>query len=390
MEPQLKQRLIGVTIAVALVVIFLPMLFDKSDDKGNISSAGIPPIPEDVLEKPLDLPKTAEDLVEKEQEETKKSAPPESGYKIVPLDDEALPNPNASNPAALKVSKDGKGGETIGTLNGGEEDNPEAATPAENTGQATRSNETAPPVLDQTPKSALPPVKHMIEPGQFPASKQAVTPSSRPSANAGPRVEPVPGPTKAGTLSAKPKPAVRPAATVTGKPDAIKKPETVKSTESQRPAIKTVKVNKPKVTAPVREPDDEGEPVPVPAKAETQSTKPKLSAAPSARPAAATLKKPESSPATPVRPPKPTVVKAKKPTAWVIQAGSFTDEAAAKGLAEKLKQSKFPASVQAVHGEHGSVYKVQVGAEHDRGRAEETLKQIEGSTGINGIITPRR
>ena len=64
MEQQLKQRLIGLTIAVALVVIFVPMLFEKSDDKGKFSTAGIPAIPEDVLEKPLELPKTAEDLAQ--------------------------------------------------------------------------------------------------------------------------------------------------------------------------------------------------------------------------------------------------------------------------------------------------------------------------------------
>ena len=98
MDQPLKQRLIGVTIAVALVVIFVPMLFDKSDDKGKLASGGIPPIPDDVLEKPLELPKTAEDLAPKDSEKP----PAESGYRIVPLNEEAPAKPKASRETAEK------------------------------------------------------------------------------------------------------------------------------------------------------------------------------------------------------------------------------------------------------------------------------------------------
>lgn len=423
MDQPLKQRLIGVTIAVALVVIFVPMLFDKSDDKGRLSTAGIPPIPDDVLEKPLELPKTAEDIAEQEKKEAEKNAPVESGYRIVPLHDEPPPKPKAPSPAAENVPKGEEGEEPVGAAGGGEEDEgePGAATPAKKTGQAARTDETARPVSSPAPKSTPPPVRQMVEPKQPPPPKQAATPASKPQPAAGPRMleaqeKPVAVPAKAEPAPAKSKPAVnptavRPAEAMAKKTDAAKKPETAKSPEPPRPAIKTVKVNKPKPAAPPREADDEGEPIPAPApvKAETPPAKPKPAAALSTRPATAALKKPqpvkpaaprsslvnaekpESSPPAPAQPAKPAAdaAKAKKPTAWVIQAGSFADEAAAKGVAEKLKQSKFPASVKAVQGEHGSVYRVQVGAEPDRKRAEETLKQIQGSTGINGFITPR-
>jgi len=411
MDQPLKQRLIGVTIAVALVVIFVPMLFDKSDDKGRLPTAGIPPIPDDVLEKPLELPKTAEDIAEQEKKEAAKNAPVESGYRIVPLHDEPPPKPKAPSPAAENAPKGEEGGEPVGEEE--EEGDPGAATPAKKTGQASRTDEAARPAPGAAPKPTPPPVRQMAEPKQ-PPPKQAAMPASKPQTAAGPRMleaqeKPVAVPAKAEPVPAKPKSAANPAAlrpveAMAKKNDAAKKPETAKSLAPPRPAIKTVKVNKPKPTAPPREADDEGEPIPAPApapvKAETPSAKPKPAATAVKKPESAKpakVEKPASNPAVPAPSAKPAsqaakpagAAQAKKPTAWVIQAGSFADEAAAKGVAEKLKQSKFPASVKAIQGEHGSVYKVQVGSEPDRKRAEETLKQIQGSTGINGTLAPR-
>ena len=88
MEQQLKHRLVGVIIVVALVVIFVPMLFEKSDDKGKFNSTGIPSIPDDVLEKTIEFPKTAEDITPPKEDEKKTV---ESGYKIVPFSNEDPP-----------------------------------------------------------------------------------------------------------------------------------------------------------------------------------------------------------------------------------------------------------------------------------------------------------
>ncbi len=104
MEQQLKQRLIGVIIFVALIVIFVPMLFEKSDDKGKLSSTGIPSIPDDILEKNIDLPKTAEDIAPPKEDEKKTV---ESGYKIVPFNNEDTP-PKSKSSGQPKPKIEGK------------------------------------------------------------------------------------------------------------------------------------------------------------------------------------------------------------------------------------------------------------------------------------------
>lgn len=423
MDQLLKQRLIGVTIAVALVVIFVPMLFEKSDDKGKISNAGIPSIPDEVMEKPLELPKTAEDLAPKETEEgkgqdKKPSAP--TGYVMAPFNEEAQPKPKPPAPAAAKPVV--------------EESDDEAPVDAEN-GVAPSVKKTvvepqdAPAVpvkplpakmLKPTPTEAV--LKKPTEPKvqkpkaapvtvKAPLAAPAAEAAQAPDAGEGvaPKKEPLSSP------APKPKPPV--AAPKKAPPT---KPPVAKSAEASPVVIKTVKVNKPKPVAPPPDIDgEEEEPISPAVPAKAAAPKPKPQAAVTHRSAETAPKKheapksaetprpsvksenPDSEPparpqpaksaapkpaATPAKP-APTVVK--KPSTWVIQAGSFTDETAARTFADKLKQSKIPATVQAVHGEHGSTYKVQVGADRDRGHAEETLKQIQGSTGVNGTLTER-
>ena len=104
MEQQLKQRLIGVIIVVALIVIFVPMLFEKSDDKGKLSSTGIPSIPDDILEKTIELPKTAEDIAPPKEDEKKTV---ESVYKIVPFNNEDTP-PKSKPAVQPKPKMEGK------------------------------------------------------------------------------------------------------------------------------------------------------------------------------------------------------------------------------------------------------------------------------------------
>lgn len=171
MDQSLKQRLIGVTIAVALVVIFVPMLFEKSDDKGKSSLAGIPAIPEDVLEKPLELPKTAEDLAPKEEEKEKAKAPAESGYRIVPLNEEPVPpkpNTAATKTAQGEAVEAEEEGETAAAPGGEEDDEAGAAAPpAKPEPSAAKA---APPVPAKAAKAAAkpeapkPPVSHLAEP----------------------------------------------------------------------------------------------------------------------------------------------------------------------------------------------------------------------------------
>lgn len=395
MDQPLKQRLIGVTLVVALVVIFVPMLFEKSDDKGKLSTAGIPSIPEDVMEKPLELPKTAEDLAPKEEEQEKKAAAP-SGFTIVPFNEEATPKPKPSSQATAKPVKEAEGAAPVEGEDAKTVKKPGVDSPA---AQPTQAKPVKAPATEAAAKK---PVESKKPPKATAAAK-----SPQPAPDAEVPEEPdaaddiVPAQEPAPSLEAKSKPAPKAPEPVAKKAAVVAKPQT-----SPHPVAKPVKVVKPNPPAPSPDLDDE-EGNARPAKPEAAAAKPKAQAAPP-RQSAAPVKKAEPAPeairpqpakATPSPKPAaeskpapsvPVAAKAppKKPSSWVVQAGSFTDEAAARVLADKLKQSKLPAAVHAIHGEHGSVYKVQI-AEPDRGRAEETLKQIEGSTGINGIITER-
>lgn len=73
---------------------------------------------------------------------------------------------------------------------------------------------------------------------------------------------------------------------------------------------------------------------------------------------------------------------------WVVQAGSFTTEGNARSLAEKLRKSNFPAFVEVVTNAGNSIYRVHVGPELNRTRAEQVQKRIEDSVGVKGIVVP--
>jgi DedD protein len=74
--------------------------------------------------------------------------------------------------------------------------------------------------------------------------------------------------------------------------------------------------------------------------------------------------------------------------AWVVQTGSFNTESNARALAEKLRKSNFPAFVEVVTNAGNSIYRVQVGPELNRTRAEQVQKQIEDIVGVKGIVVP--
>ncbi|HLF97388.1 MAG TPA: SPOR domain-containing protein, partial [Methylococcaceae bacterium] len=72
---------------------------------------------------------------------------------------------------------------------------------------------------------------------------------------------------------------------------------------------------------------------------------------------------------------------------WMIQAGSFDDEANAKNLKTRLLQAKIPAFSEKITNPNGDVkYRVRVGPEKERAKAEEILKRMEGEAGVKGMI----
>ncbi len=374
MDQQLKQRLIGVTIFFTLVVIFVPMLFEKSDDKGRLTSGEVPSIPEDVLEKPLELPKTAEDLAPKEEAEKAKA---ESGYHIVPFNEEP-PKPkedaNAKKPVeGEQAASEEEGSDEAGAKKAGAEGSPAAPAKPEKT-KAT---------AEVKPKAAAPKQEIPVE-----VDAEEEPPVAAPATPAAP----------VSKLAGKPETAAK-------KANSTHHAEiSTQQTETPASAVRHEKAKAKPVPSASVEAEEEHATV-SPKTPASAKPKPLAAAKPSEPPAKEAAKKPEppkpaakmekTEPAgqtvtQPAAIPKPVEpAKAKAPTSWVVQAGSFTDEAGAKALADKLKQAKFPAYVEAVNGSHGQIYRVQVGPESELRKAQETLKQIGTNVGINGFIAPR-
>jgi DedD protein len=327
MEQELKQRMIGVTVIVALAVIFVPMLFDKRADKERAVN-GVPPIPENVMEHQLELPKSAEDLAPKDEKPAD-----QSGFKIIPLSEAPMEKPEAKA-APSETKRETTAAEELSAPASEEEDfgvaEEKAAKPVE---KPRREEPVKVPASVAVEKVAKPvAVERPPEPVRKVKPVEVAVKKTEPGAGAQPRTEP--------------------------SPPIVKKP---------RAAEPAVSVAKPEA-APVSRP-----------------------AAPQ-RPAAAAIAPPK--PAAPdaaaarVQSAKPAQEPAAAPDVWVIQTGSFTSEAKARALAEKLRQSRFPAFVESAVSDHGTTYRVQVGPELDRGRAEQTQRQIESSAGIKGIIVP--
>lgn len=357
MEQQLKQRLIGVTIIVALIVIFVPLLFDGKDSKPGLSSNGLPPIPDDVVEKPLELPKSPEDVAPKEAETVS-----ESGYKVIPLTDDVPKKPSTAADAKPKAKADASGAEEEPVEVAAEEDESVAPGEVADSSRVQPREEPAKPVVVKPAKPDKAEIAGVQKPAAKPVHDSKKQKSLAPAHDVAPlkkqdgEMETVAGATDGETAIAptpvKPKPkhsAVRQEA-------AAKKAEPVKSVDSAAVTVKT-------------------EAAPAPKSAQQKPLQPSLQAA---KPAAT---------ATPSAA-KPVADSSGVPAAWVIQTGSFTNESKARSLAEKLRQSKFAAFVETVVGDAGSVYRVQVGPELERGRAEQLQKQIETNVGIKGFIVP--
>lgn len=321
MDEQLKRRLVGAAITVALLVIFVPMLFESKSVPPAGNGGEVPALPEAIEERTIELPKSAADVVEEKQGDKPKTGP-QSGYRIVPLED-APPKPAKVEP-------------------------PPAAAPEENPAGAEAELE-AP--ADEEGTEDI---------GEGAVSENPETPPKQPAAGVRPLAKPAaPSPAPAAPVIRSAAPAAQP------KP----KPAPVASKPSEPPVRKTT-ASKPQVPAVAKS-------VPVkPEAAAPKSAGPKPQAAKSAvEPAAPGGPKPAPPPA---------------PKAWTVQAGSFAVESNARALADKLRQQNLAAVVHPSRGATTTIYRVTVGPETSRSRAELIQKQIETSVGIRGIILPHR
>lgn len=286
MDQQLKQRLIGTTIAVSLIVIFVPLFFEtKSQRTPNAQVLEMTELPKTLEERAVELPHSANDGAESGSADN--SAMTGSGYRIVPLNDPP-PKPATRNPA--------NGREMASTGPGGGED--DYAILDEGSGRGQES----------LPQPAVKPAVRKPVAGLRPLD----TP------NTAPRVGVYPLDAGDGNLSA----------------------------SRNRPA--DAPVNKPQNTAQV----------------------------PANPPRQPPVSPPPASPAD--------------AGSWMIQAGSFTGEANARNLVEKLRKSSFPAFVEVIPSESGvTMYRVRIGPESSKVRAEQIRARVESTVGIKGMIVPR-
>ena len=74
------------------------------------------------------------------------------------------------------------------------------------------------------------------------------------------------------------------------------------------------------------------------------------------------------------------------PKAWVVQVGSFGKRANALALQKKLRKHQFPAFVEFVKNRDGSVYRVRVGPEVKRAKAEASMQAIHTKLKIKGVV----
>lgn len=71
---------------------------------------------------------------------------------------------------------------------------------------------------------------------------------------------------------------------------------------------------------------------------------------------------------------------------WFVQVGNFGQEKNALSLQKKIRRQGFPVTISTVSSDTGVVYKVRIGPELDRKRAEVMKKQIYKINNIKGMI----
>jgi DedD protein len=147
--------------------------------------------------------------------------------------------------------------------------------------------------------------------------------------------------------------------------------------------------------APVYEVPDRLPPLP------TSAPDPAPPAAPRAEPRPeATLKSiPDGPPPKAPTPPAPAPVPAEPasdtasaeedapPSAWVVQVGSFEDQAKAVALRDKLREGGFTAFVEPHRAAEGkTLYRVRIGPELKRESSEKVLARLKREQKLDGIV----
>lgn len=76
--------------------------------------------------------------------------------------------------------------------------------------------------------------------------------------------------------------------------------------------------------------------------------------------------------------------------AWAVQLGSFASSVNALSLQEKARKAGFRAYVEKVKGEQGTSYRVRIGPESSRERADTLRERVQGKLQMKGIVVPHK
>ncbi|HHL45626.1 MAG TPA: hypothetical protein ENJ24_03560 [Gammaproteobacteria bacterium] len=76
--------------------------------------------------------------------------------------------------------------------------------------------------------------------------------------------------------------------------------------------------------------------------------------------------------------------------AWVVQMGSFSERANAMVLRDRIRKKKYPAYVEAVATNRGTIYRVRVGPERSRAKAEALQAKLRKVFNLNGMVFPHK
>ena len=75
-----------------------------------------------------------------------------------------------------------------------------------------------------------------------------------------------------------------------------------------------------------------------------------------------------------------------KETVWAVQVGSFTKKSNALGLKDKLRKKKIYAFVERIVNNNKAVYRVRVGPETTRKKAEQMKQKLAKEMNLTGLV----
>jgi cell division septation protein DedD len=346
MESQLKQRLIGAAVLVALAVIFLPMLV-----KGPAPDSGVSDVPLKTPEAPQSEMQTR-DLPLVAPEEA-----PANGAT-------GMPAPDAAS----------NGGDTLPTVD---------TTTA---GPATSQPEPSPDAADLAkPEPMLPPTAaggdYAVHFGAYASSVSADTVVSR--------------------LRAAQLPAYRETTTVNGKSAwRVRVGPYATRADAETARLRANDVGKQSTSrvvaldaadAATASPTVASASKPAPAKPEPAPAKPQPLPPEPAKPVASTKPaptKPEPAKPEPVKPtpaPKPSGASS---VGFAVQLGAFSSADQANKKRDELRAAGFSAFVETVKTDKGSLTRVLAGPVVNRADADRLKAQIKTKTGADGMVRP--